>query len=191
MFFAVIIYDLKLCQIKASIFRIIDAEKMNERVKEAKAVKKKEVTMEKMKVSELMRPVSEFPKISCEATFAQAVDALEKAQQDYASGKAPQRILLVYDDTQKIVGKLSPLDVVYGLEPNYDNIDSLKDLSYYRIPESVFENIKEKFRLWQQPLPNFAPRLLRSRSKTASENLYPIIFLTLTTAWTRLFTFLW
>jgi len=108
--------------------------------------------MEKMKVSELMRPVSEFPKISCEATFSQAVDALEKAQQDYVSGKASQRILLVYDDTQKIVGKLSPLDVVYGLEPNYGNIDTLKDLSYYHIPEKVFEDMKETFRLWQQPL---------------------------------------
>jgi len=41
MFFAVIIYDVKICRIKSFIFRIIDAEKMNERVKEAKAVKKR------------------------------------------------------------------------------------------------------------------------------------------------------
>ena len=41
MSFAVIIYDVKICQIKASILRIIDAEKMNERVKKAKAVKKR------------------------------------------------------------------------------------------------------------------------------------------------------
>ena len=121
--------------------------------------------MEKMKVSELMRPVSEFPKISCEATFAQAVDALEKAQQDYTSGKAPQRILLVYDDTQKIVGKLSPLDVVYGLEPNYDKIDNLKDLSYYRIPQSVFDDMKEKFRLWQQPLSKLCTKAVEVKIK--------------------------
>jgi len=39
--FLVIIYDVKICRIKAFIFRIIDAEKMNERLKEAKAVKKR------------------------------------------------------------------------------------------------------------------------------------------------------
>ena len=126
---------------------------------------KKEGSMEKMKVSELMRPVSEFPKISCEATFAQAVDALEKAQQDYASGKAPQRILLVYDDTQKIIGKLSPLDLVYGLEPNYDKIDNLKDLSYYHIPESIFENVKEKFRLWQKPFSKLCTKAVAIKIK--------------------------
>lgn len=131
------------------------------------------MTMEKMKVSELMRPVSEFPKIFCEATFTQAVDALEKAQQDYASGKAPQRILLVYDDTQKIVGKLSPLDVVYGLEPNYDNIDSLKDLSYFRIPESVFENIKETFRLWQQPLSKLCTKAVEIKIKNCIRKPLP------------------
>jgi hypothetical protein len=109
--------------------------------------------MEKMKVSALMRSVSEFPKISNQATFARAVEILDKAQEDFTSGKAPQRILLVYDeDTKKIVGKLSPMDLVYGLEPNYDKIESLKDLSYYRIANSVFENMKEQFRLWQQPL---------------------------------------
>jgi len=41
MSFVAMIYDVKICQIKAFIFRIIDAEKMNERVKEAKAVKKR------------------------------------------------------------------------------------------------------------------------------------------------------
>ncbi len=53
--------------------------------------------MEKMKVRELMRPVEEFPRISNQATFMEAVDALEKAEQEFSSGKARQRILLVYD----------------------------------------------------------------------------------------------
>jgi len=42
--------------------------------------------MEKMKIRELMRPVEEFPSISSQATFMEAVEALEKAQDAYQSG---------------------------------------------------------------------------------------------------------
>jgi predicted transcriptional regulator len=108
--------------------------------------------MEKMKVKELMRPVKEFPRISNQSTFMEAVEALEKARQAFGSGKAPQRILLVQDEAGKIVGKLSPMDVVQGLEPSYDRIDSLKSHSRYRLAESTLERIKEEFRLWQRPL---------------------------------------
>ena len=108
--------------------------------------------MEKMKVRELMRPVEEFPRISSQATLGEAVKALEKAQEDFISGRTSQRILLVNDEEGKIVGKISPMDVVRGLEPNYDNIDSLKNISHYHLGESALDSIKEQFRLWHKPL---------------------------------------
>jgi hypothetical protein len=108
--------------------------------------------MEKMKVRELMRPVKEFPRISNEATFMEAVEALDKAQQAFSSGEAPQRILLVCDQAERIVGKLSPMDLVQGLEPNYDRIDSLKNESRYRLGQRILDRMKEEFRLWQRPL---------------------------------------
>ena len=108
--------------------------------------------MEKMKVRELMRPVEEFPRIASQATFMEAVDALEKAQEEFSSGKARQRILLVYDESDRIVGKLSPMAFVKGLEPNYDRIDDLKTISHYRLAESTLESMKEQFRFWQKPL---------------------------------------
>lgn len=45
--------------------------------------------MEKMMVSELMRPIDEFPSISSQATFLEAVETLEKADQEFKSGKSP------------------------------------------------------------------------------------------------------
>lgn len=108
--------------------------------------------MEKMSVRELMRPVEEFPRISSHATLAEAVKALEKAQEDFSSGRKPQRILLVHDDSGKIVGKISPMDVVQGLEPSYDKIDSLKSSSPYHLGQDILEEMKEQFRLWQKPL---------------------------------------
>lgn len=108
--------------------------------------------MEKMKVRELLRPLDEFPSISSQATFMEAVEALEIADLEFKAGKAPQRILLVYDTTGKVVGKISPMDVVQGLEPDYLNIDMPKATSYYRLMQMVQESAKKELRLWQDPL---------------------------------------
>jgi CBS domain-containing protein len=108
--------------------------------------------MEKMKVRELMRPVEEFPCISSKATFFEAVEALEKAREDYESGKASVRILLVYDETGKIVGKLSPMDVVQGLEPNYSQVINEETLSRSPLGRLSLESMNQHFRFWQKPL---------------------------------------
>jgi CBS domain-containing protein len=108
--------------------------------------------MEKMNVRDLMRPVEEFPSISSHATLAEAVAALEKAQEEFISGKNSQRILLVHNKAGKIVGKISPMDVLQGLEPSYDKIDSLKSSSPYHLGQETLDTMKEQFRLWQRPL---------------------------------------
>ncbi|MBR9980909.1 MAG: hypothetical protein KFF50_07785 [Desulfatitalea sp.] len=108
--------------------------------------------MEKMKVRDLMRPVTAFARISSGATLMAAVDALEKAQLAFTAGKAPQRILLVENEGGDIVGKLSPMDVVQGLEPNYSRIESLKGLSRASLSTDMLESMKEQFRLWEKPL---------------------------------------
>lgn len=117
--------------------------------------------MEKMKVKDLMRPIEDFPCISSRATFMEAVDALEKAQEAFESGKATQRILLVCDEAGRIVGKLSPMDVVQGLEPSYDRIEDLKKLPRYPLAESTLESMKEQFRLWQNPLSELCTKAYR------------------------------
>ena len=73
-------------------------------------------------VKDLTVPIAKFPRISDTATFSGAVMALERAQEEYLSGKREQRILLVTDSENKVVGKLSPLDVVRGLEPDYETL---------------------------------------------------------------------
>jgi len=107
--------------------------------------------MEKMKIRELMRPVEEFPSISSQATFMEAVEALEKAQDAYQSGKASHTILMVFDGPDRILGKLSPMDVVQGLEPKYDKVDSLA-YSRFHISRATIDRMKEELRLWQRPL---------------------------------------
>jgi hypothetical protein len=107
--------------------------------------------MENTEVRELMEPVEAFPRISNQATFYEALETLERAQQEFLSGKASQRILLVYDEEGNIVGKLSPMDLLQGLEPNYDRIDSLKNHPRYPLGEEVLTRMKEQFQLWHTP----------------------------------------
>ena len=108
--------------------------------------------MERMKVIELMRSVHEFPRISSNASFMEAVEMLEMADEHFKSGKAPERIVLVYDGKGKIVGKLSPIDVVKALEPNYAFIDTIKFGTYARFVQASLESMKEQYRIWHKPL---------------------------------------
>lgn len=107
--------------------------------------------MDTMTIQKLMRPVDQFPRISGRASFHEAIMALEKAQEEYRAGRGRQRILLVEGENGSIVGKLSPMDLVRGLEPKYDKIDSLKDDIRYGLPQIV-QSMKDDYRLWQEPL---------------------------------------
>jgi len=96
-------------------------------------------------------PVGKFPRLSESATFAEAVLALEKAQEEFASGKREQRIMLVFDNANKIVGKLSPLDVVRGLEPDFDKLVDAQASSFVS-SGYVIDAMKSQSLLWSTPL---------------------------------------
>ncbi len=98
-----------------------------------------------------MCPADRFPRISAQATFQEAIQAMEKAHADYRSGKMRQCILLVEDDAGSVIGKLSPMDAIRALEPKYNKIDSLGDNIRFGVPQA-FAAMKEDFRLWQEPL---------------------------------------
>ena len=87
--------------------------------------------MEELKVRDLMVSADKFPKISCRVTYYEALAALEDAQKKYLSGESEQRILLVEDEEGKIMGKLSPMDLLRGLETNYNRVDAEKTLHHF------------------------------------------------------------
>jgi hypothetical protein len=104
-----------------------------------------------LSIRELMRPVEQFPRISDRSFFHEAMLALQKADEAFQSGTARQRILLVEDGAGRIIGKVTPMDVVRGLEPKYDRVDSLGDDIRYGVPQ-VVQSMKEELRHWQEPL---------------------------------------
>lgn len=106
--------------------------------------------VEKTVVRNLMTPVGDFPRISRDVTFGAAVAALDKAQEDFAAGRAKQRILLVEDEQGRIVGKLSPMDVMQGMEPGYVRMMDTDNLRF-RDVDYVVRTMQEQTRLWAKP----------------------------------------
>jgi hypothetical protein len=113
--------------------------------------------VDSMTIRDIMSPTDDFPRISDQATFYEAVLALEDAQEAFLAGRGRQRILLVEDAAGAVVGKLSPMDVLRGLEPNYEKIDDHDIVSRFGLAY-VAESMKEEYRLWQKPLSDLCRR---------------------------------
>ncbi len=85
--------------------------------------------MKTMKVKDIMVPLAEYATVSTEETLFEAVMALEEAQKRYTKDRYKHRAILVYDEKKRVVGKLSQLDVIRGLETGYRRIGDLNALS--------------------------------------------------------------
>lgn len=109
-------------------------------------------------VKDLIVPIARFPRISDTATFSGAVMALERAQDEFLSGKREQRVMLVTDSDNKVVGKLSPLDVIRGLEPNYDKLVDEQMSVYVEKFDYVIQPMKEQTTMWSNPLDDLCAR---------------------------------
>lgn len=75
--------------------------------------------MKNYKVKDLMVSLSEYATVSEDATLFEAVLALEKAQEAFEKNRYTHRAILVRGKSGDIIGKISQLDVLMGLEPNY------------------------------------------------------------------------
>lgn len=106
--------------------------------------------METLTVRDIMVPADRFPRISCRATLYEGLSALEAAQEKYLSGEADQRILLVEDEEGKVMGKLSPIDLLGGLETNYQRVDVEKSLTRFGL-RYVWTSMQNDYNLWENP----------------------------------------
>ncbi len=73
--------------------------------------------MQVLRVSELMVGLGEYATVSEEATLAEALIALERAQESFNRRRYRHRAVLVVDAQGAVIGKLSQIDVIRALEP--------------------------------------------------------------------------
>jgi CBS domain-containing protein len=108
--------------------------------------------MKTVQVKELMVALADYATVSQDATLYDAVLALEEAQKRYENEFSPylHRAILVYDENRKIVGKVSQLDILMALEPNYRIVD-LNKLSRFGYSLDYVQSFA-KTGLWDKAL---------------------------------------
>ncbi len=116
--------------------------------------------MKEFLIKDLMVPLHEYVTVSEDATLYEAVVKLDEAQAEYfkhaaSSQSFPHRALMVLDSENRVVGKLSQLDVLKALEPKYKTIFSSGKIS--RIAEIGFSqqflrDMVSAYSLFDKPL---------------------------------------
>jgi CBS domain-containing protein len=132
--------------------------------------------MKKKLVNELMVPLAKYATVSEEATLFEAVIALEKAQEKFDRSRYPHRAVLIYDNEDNIVGKVSQLDVLRALEPKYKAMDIPGSLSRFGLTKRFQETMINELRFWDKPMDDICRKASRIKVKefmyTPSEGEY-------------------
>jgi CBS domain-containing protein len=96
--------------------------------------------MKTVSIRELMVPLNEYATVSEEATLAEAITALEIAQQNLCQTKYRHRAILVLDKDQQPIGKISQIDALKALEPKYKEIQGQDTRGAFRHFSRMFLN---------------------------------------------------
>ncbi len=99
-----------------------------------------------------MVPLSEYATVADDASLFDAVLALEKAQAEFSDTKYAHRAIIILDKNNKVVGKISQLDVLRSLEPKYNEMLDRSGLKGYGFSQTFMKSLLENYHLWDSPL---------------------------------------
>ena len=99
-----------------------------------------------------MVPISEYATVSKNATLFDAVNALEKAQEDFDHTRYRHRAVLILDGSGKVIGKLSHLDVLKALEPKYHEMLDRRRLRSFGFTKDFMRSMLKEYQLFDSPL---------------------------------------
>lgn len=108
--------------------------------------------MEKFHVKDLMVPLSEYAAVPVGSTLFEAVQSLEKAQEEFDHTKYKHRAILIMDENNVVIGKLSHLHVLGALEPQFEEADDIKALAKFGFSSRVLRTLLKKQRREGAPL---------------------------------------
>lgn len=119
--------------------------------------------MKSYKVKDLMVPLGEYATIHESATLLEAINALKKSQAAFDQNRYRHRAILVADEKNRIVGKLSQHDVIEALEPNYKGMrKSIPESPMHRLgfSDEFIRSTLEQYHLWENALENLCRKAI-------------------------------
>jgi len=122
--------------------------------------------MEILTVKDLMVPLSGYATVSEDANLCEAVKELKKAQKNFDQTRDRHRAILINNKNNKIVGKLSQLDVIRALEPKYLKIDDPQSLSRFGFSQDYLKYTLKEHHLWENTLDDICKKAAKLIVKT-------------------------
>ncbi|MFZ7126540.1 MAG: HPP family protein [Desulfobacterales bacterium] len=122
-------------------------------------------------VRNLMVPLSGFATVSKDATLSEAVMALRKAQEANTPNGYRHRAILVYDDRQDIVGKVSMFDILRALEPKYGDMLSDRGPLHVGFTRKYMQSMLEQLKLWDEPMHHICRKAAERKVETFMSQL--------------------
>jgi CBS domain-containing protein len=108
--------------------------------------------MRRLKVRDIMVPLSGYTTLQEDATLEDAVTTLKRVKHRYEEMRDGHRAILIVDENGRVVGKVSQLDLILGLEEGYRKIGDLKGVAHSGYNPKFIKSIIERNRLWEEPL---------------------------------------
>ena len=115
--------------------------------------------MKSKMVKEIMAPVSQYTAISQEATLYEAILALKTDQEKL------DPVILVHNERQKIIGVVTRLDVLRGLEHAYKKIGDLRYVSHSGFSPEFIKSLIDQYGFWQRPLGDICSKSVDTKIK--------------------------
>jgi len=122
--------------------------------------------MKTITINDLMVPLEEYATISEDASFSDAIQALESAQQAFDQTKYRHRAVLVLDKAKRPIGKISQMDALKALEPKYKEIQAEDTKGTFRHFNRMFLNsMLEHHRLFDGSLDDLREKAAKTKVK--------------------------
>lgn len=108
--------------------------------------------MKTYRVKDLMVPLSEYATVPVGSTLFEAMLALEKAQEEFDHTKYKHRGILILDQEQRVIGKLSHLHALSALEPKQDDGHGIQELDRFGFSPKFIRHLRKNKRREAAPL---------------------------------------
>jgi hypothetical protein len=129
--------------------------------------------VKEVKVKDAMVPLDEYPTIAHKASLYDAIVQLDAARRSPSQGQSEHRSLVVVDDNGKVVGKLTYVDILRGLEPKYGEIGDVKGMHRFGISGEFVTFMRKHFGLWEGSFRDLCAKASKTKVKDVAEGLDP------------------
>ncbi|MBW2457774.1 MAG: CBS domain-containing protein [Deltaproteobacteria bacterium] len=72
-----------------------------------------------LRVGEIMIPLDHYPKVQATATLREAIHVMQEAHLEVSERRSLPRVLLVFDERERLIGLVRRRDIMRGLEPKF------------------------------------------------------------------------